>query len=70
MKKSRRTPKNTSIKARQGDVPYGVQTVIGTAVGALVGGAFAGLLGAAFGGVAGLLIGFASDEDDRRNRGW
>lgn len=70
MNKSRRTSKGTGHKAQRGDVPYGVQTAVGTVTGALVGGAFAGPLGAAFGGVVGLLIGFASDEDDRRNREW
>ncbi len=52
------------------EVPYGVRTAVGAATGALVGGAFAGPIAAAIGGIAGLLIGFASDEDDRRNQGW
>lgn len=67
MKKNQKTTRGLR---RRGDVPYGTRTAVGTATGALVGGAFAGPIGAAVCGIAGLLIGFASDEDDRRNQGW
>ena len=42
----------------------------GAATGVIIGASVAGIPGAAFAGIAGFLIGFSSNEDDRRNKGW